>query len=77
MAKKGSHRIKHHKPMHKLHKSMYKESKNMEVSGVAFVGCIVVGVAFGMLLGWVAVGALFGVGIGFIVMAILRSVMKK
>ena len=70
MAKKRSHRVKHHISAHR-------KPRGHEIGGIAFVGCIVVGLALGLLLDYVAVGVLFGVGIGFIVMAILRALVKR
>lgn len=52
---------------------MAKESRGNQVGGIAFVGCILVGIALGILYSQAAVGTLLGVGIGFIVMAILKA----
>jgi hypothetical protein len=48
------------------------ESPKKGASGAAFVGCLMLGLAAGMLTGNTAVGVLAGLGIGFIVMAIVR-----
>ena len=50
-----------------------KESNGYGSGGIAFVGCILVGVALGMLYGQTAVGSVLGVGVGFIVMALIRA----
>ncbi|GGA65584.1 hypothetical protein [Ornithinibacillus halotolerans] len=44
---------------------------NYERGGIAFVGCVVLGVGFGALFNqWVA-GPIIGVGVGFILMAVM------
>jgi hypothetical protein len=43
-------------------------------SGLVFVGCLLLGLAIGLLTGNVAVGILGGLGVGFIAMAIVRSI---
>ncbi|WP_196493825.1 hypothetical protein [Ornithinibacillus caprae] len=42
---------------------------NYESGGVAFVGCIILGVGIGMALDHVAAGSVIGVGVGFLAMA--------
>ena len=54
-----------------------KESRGHEPGGVAFVGCILIGVGIGMLFDKTAVGAVFGAGVGFLVMAVLRATLGK
>ena len=49
---------------------MEKKSGIGERSGVAFVGFLILGIAFGMLYNQVAVGTLIGLALGFISMAI-------
>jgi predicted lipid-binding transport protein (Tim44 family) len=44
------------------------------VSGLVFVGCLILGLAIGLLTGNVAVGLLGGLGVGFIAMAIVRYI---
>ena len=43
--------------------------------GIAFVGCILIGLAIGLLYGMPGVGVLIGLGAGFIVMALIRAFM--
>ena len=47
------------------------DDSKYEPGGMAFVGFILLGVAFGLLTGQVAVGAIAGVGLGFIAMGII------
>ena len=44
------------------------------VSGLVFVGCLILGLAIGLLTGNVAAGLLGGLGVGFIAMAIARYI---
>jgi len=44
------------------------------VSGLVFVGCLLIGMAIGFLIGNVAAGLIGGLGIGFIAMAIVRAI---
>jgi len=50
------------------------ERSRKGTSGLVFVGCLILGLAFGILTGNVAVGLLVGLGVGFIGMAIVRAV---
>ena len=50
---------------------MKKKSGIGDRSGVAFVGFLFLGIAFGMLYNQVAVGVMAGLGLGFISMALL------
>lgn len=43
-----------------------------EAGGIAFVGCILVGVGLGLLFHQLIPGAVIGTGVGFIVMALFR-----
>jgi hypothetical protein len=43
-------------------------------SGLVFVGCLMLGLAIGLLTGYVAAGLIGGLGVGFIAMAIVRSI---
>jgi len=43
-----------------------------ESGGVAFIGCILIGIGVGLFYDHVAVGTLIGTGVGFVVMALLR-----
>jgi hypothetical protein len=42
-------------------------------SGLVFVGCLLIGLAIGILTGQVAVALLIGLGVGFIGLAIARA----
>ena len=53
------------------------KKKKEDVPGIAFVGCLFIGLALGMAYGNVAIGVLGGLGAGFIVMAILTYLIKK
>ena len=48
------------------------ERKVSGVSGLVFVGCLILGLAAGFLLGNITVGLLGGLGFGFIAMAVAR-----
>jgi hypothetical protein len=50
------------------------EPKAKGTSGVVFVGCLLLGLAIGLLTGNVAVGIIGGLGVGFIAMGIARYV---
>ena len=52
---------------------MRKCSKKDEPGGLAFVGFIILGLAFGIYYNQTAVGVLAGLALGFISMAIFRS----
>ena len=49
-----------------------KETKRTGVASLAFVGCLILGLAVGLVTGQVAAALLGGLGLGFIAMAILR-----
>ena len=49
------------------------KSRGSGTSGLAFVGCLFIGLALGMLFGNMAVGVLGGLGVGFIALAIMRA----
>jgi hypothetical protein len=49
-----------------------KGSKQKGISGLVFVGCLMVGLATGFLTGQIVAGVLGGLGFGFIFMAIVR-----
>jgi len=53
------------------------KKKKEDIPGLAFVGCLFIGMALGMAYGNVAVGVLGGLGAGFIVMAMLKVLMKR
>ncbi len=53
-----------------------KDNSN-EVSGIAFVGSILVGIGLGMLYGRTGVGALLGIGVGFILMATIKALVSS
>ena len=44
------------------------------VSGLVFVGCLLLGLAIGLFIGNVAAGLIGGLGVGFIAMAIARYI---
>jgi len=48
--------------------------KRTGISGLVFVGCLMLGLAAGILTGNTAVGVLAGLGAGFIAMGIARYV---
>jgi hypothetical protein len=50
---------------------MAKKNRMDERSSYAFVGFLILGIAFGMLLNQVAVGTLIGLALGFISIALL------
>jgi hypothetical protein len=52
---------------------MAKQTKDYAVSGIAFVGCMMLGVGLGSLFDNAGAGWLIGIGVGFLAMAFLRS----
>jgi hypothetical protein len=52
---------------------MAKPKDNSDVSGIAFAGCVVLGIGLGVLVNQAGAGTLLGIGVGFIVMALIRS----
>lgn len=48
------------------------EGKRSGISGLVFVGCLMLGFATGFLLGNIPVGLFAGLGVGFIAMGIVR-----
>jgi len=48
--------------------------KRSGVAGLAFVGCLLIGLAIGLLTGEVAVALLGALGVGFIAMGIVRAI---
>jgi hypothetical protein len=46
--------------------------KRSGISGLVFVGCLMIGLAIGFLVGNVAAGVIGGLGVGFIAMAVAR-----
>ncbi len=48
------------------------ESKRSGISGLVFIGCLMIGFAIGFLIGNIVVGLFGGLGVGFIAMAITR-----
>lgn len=50
------------------------ERKKSGVTGLIFVGCLMIGLAIGLLTGEVAVALLGALGVGFIAMGIARYV---
>ena len=53
------------------------ERSRKGTSGLVFVGCLILGLALGILAGNVAVGLLIGLGVGFIDMAIAHTITGK
>ena len=49
-----------------------KETKRKGISGLVFVGCLMLGLAIGFITGQIVAGVLGGLGVGFIGMAIAR-----
>ena len=49
-----------------------KEPKRKGISGLVFVGCLMLGFAIGFITGNVVAGLFGGLGVGFIAMAIVR-----
>ena len=50
------------------------EPNRSGVSGLIFVGCLMIGFAIGYLIGNITVGLFAGLGVGFIAMAIARYI---
>ena len=48
------------------------ESKRKGISGLVFVGCLMIGLAVGFITGNIVAGLFGGLGVGFIAMAIVR-----
>lgn len=55
---------------------MAKKGNTYAASGVAFMGCVVLGVGLGMVFDNTGAGSVIGVGVGFLVMAAMRSLSK-
>jgi len=53
------------------------KSKRTEISGLIFVGCLMIGFAIGFLIGNIVVGLFGGLGAGFIGMAIAMAGEKQ
>lgn len=49
------------------------KKNDQSASGVAFVGCMMVGIGLGVLFDNAGAGTLLGIGVGFLVMSIMRS----
>lgn len=49
-------------------------SSDKGLSGMVFIGCLLIGLAVGLLTGEYAVALIGGLGVGFIGMAIMRQV---
>ena len=47
-------------------------SKSKGISGLVFVGCLMIGLAVGFVTGNIVAGLFGGLGVGFIAMAIVR-----
>ena len=48
------------------------EEKRKGISGLVFVGCLMIGFAIGFVTGQLPAGIFGGLGVGFIAMAIVR-----
>lgn len=48
------------------------ESKRKGISGLVFVGCLMIGLAVGFITGNIVAGLFGGLGVGFIAMAVVR-----
>ena len=48
------------------------EPKKKGISGLVFVGCLMLGFAVGFITGQIPAGLFGGLGVGFIAMAIVR-----
>jgi hypothetical protein len=51
-----------------------KERSRSGNSGLIFVGCLILGLALGFIIGNVAGGLFVGLGVGFIAMGIMRAI---
>jgi len=51
---------------------MVDENHDWSLSGIAFAGCLFIGMGLGILFKHTWAGIMMGLGVGFIVMAILR-----
>jgi len=49
-----------------------KEPKKKGITGLVFVGCLMLGFAIGFITGQLPAGIFGGLGVGFIAMAIVR-----
>lgn len=52
------------------------KKKTSTVAGLLFVGCIIVGLALGLLFRNTAVGVLLGIGTGFVAMGLTWAFLK-
>jgi len=50
------------------------EGKRSGISGLIFVGCLMIGLAVGFFVGNIVAGLFGGLGVGFIAMAIARYI---
>jgi hypothetical protein len=50
------------------------ETRQSGASGVVFVGCLILGIAVGLLIGNIVVGLLGGLGVGFVGLGVMRAV---
>ena len=48
------------------------QSKRKGISGLVFVGCLMIGLAVGFVVSNIVAGLFGGLGVGFIAMAIVR-----
>jgi len=49
-----------------------RRGRGYEIGGVAFAGCIMLGLGIGMAIGKAGAGIILGTGIGFLAMAMFR-----
>ena len=57
----------------RVNTSEKQRSKRKGAAGVVFVGCLLIGLAAGLLTGQTAVGLLGGLGVGFVALGIVRA----
>jgi hypothetical protein len=48
------------------------QKKSKDISGLVFVGCVVIGMGISFATGTMPVGLFIGIGVGFIMMALIR-----
>ena len=51
---------------------MPEKNEKWSAGGIAFVGCLFLGIALGMYFKQTAIGTMMGLGVGFLIMALLR-----
>jgi Na+-transporting NADH:ubiquinone oxidoreductase subunit NqrD len=56
----------------KQEKESAKQKKYKDISGLVFVGCVVIGMGISFAINTMPVGLFIGVGVGFLMMALIR-----